>query len=158
MVKTEGLKDLYERDFYRWVYENLELIKRGEYSLVDWENLMEEVEYMAKKYEEELKRRLGVYMEHRYKLENLRAFAGGERAGAGWKKSLLNQLVEISRILEDNPSLKNKLPELLQPAWKYALKRLKAWLIKNHLEPENYHLPKACPYSYEEVLKDIAKF
>ncbi|MEJ5338712.1 MAG: DUF29 domain-containing protein [Aquificaceae bacterium] len=158
MLKTEEIRELYEKDFYRWVHENLELLRKGEYDLVDWENLLEEVEYMARKYEDELKERLGVYMEHRYKIENFKKLAGNETAGSGWNKSILNQLVEISRILEDNPSLRSKLPGLLQPAWGYALKRLKAWLIRNKFNPEDFNLPEMCPYGYEDIMKDIAKF
>jgi hypothetical protein len=48
-LKTQSLKELYEKDFYLWVMENLKLLKNKEYELVDWENLLEEIEYMARK-------------------------------------------------------------------------------------------------------------
>jgi hypothetical protein len=44
---TQSLKELYEKDFYLWVIENLKLLKNKEYGLVDWENLLEEIEDMA---------------------------------------------------------------------------------------------------------------
>jgi hypothetical protein len=40
--KAKSLKELYEKDFYLWVQENLRLLKNKEYDLVDWENLLEE--------------------------------------------------------------------------------------------------------------------
>lgn len=48
LLFSESPKELYERDFYLWVYENLRLLKEGNYSLVDWQNLLEEIENMAK--------------------------------------------------------------------------------------------------------------
>jgi Domain of unknown function DUF29. len=35
---TQSLKELYEKDFYLWVQENLKLLKNRDYDLVDWEN------------------------------------------------------------------------------------------------------------------------
>ncbi len=48
-LKTQNLKELYEKDFYLWVMENLKLLKNREYNLADWENLLEEIEDMAKR-------------------------------------------------------------------------------------------------------------
>jgi hypothetical protein len=48
-LKIKNLKELYEKDFYLWVMENLKLLKNGEYNLVDWENLLEEIEDMARR-------------------------------------------------------------------------------------------------------------
>jgi len=45
---TQSLKELYEKDFYLWVQETLKLLKNKEYDLVDWENLLEEIEDMGK--------------------------------------------------------------------------------------------------------------
>jgi len=42
--KVQTLKELYERDYYLWVQENLRLLKNREFHLVDWENLLEEIE------------------------------------------------------------------------------------------------------------------
>ena len=45
---TQSLKELYEKDFYLWMQENLRLLKNREYGLVDWENLLEEIEDIGK--------------------------------------------------------------------------------------------------------------
>jgi len=39
---------LYEEDFVLWTEKTAELLKRKEFDLVDWENLIEEVECMGK--------------------------------------------------------------------------------------------------------------
>jgi hypothetical protein len=41
--EAQNLKDLYEKDFYLWVQENLKLLEEKKYDLVDWENLLEEI-------------------------------------------------------------------------------------------------------------------
>ena len=46
---TQSIKELYEKDFYLWVQENLRLLRNKEYDLVDWENLLEEIEDMARR-------------------------------------------------------------------------------------------------------------
>jgi hypothetical protein len=34
-LKTQNLKELYEKDFYLWVIENLKILKNREYDLVE---------------------------------------------------------------------------------------------------------------------------
>ncbi len=46
-VSKEELKELYDKDFPLWVEINLELLKEKAYDLVDWENLLEEIEDMG---------------------------------------------------------------------------------------------------------------
>jgi len=42
-ITPERLRELYEKDFYLWVQENLKLLGEKKYDLVDWENLLEEI-------------------------------------------------------------------------------------------------------------------
>lgn len=46
-ISKEDLKELYDKDFPLWVEINLELLKEKAYDLVDWENLLEEIEDMG---------------------------------------------------------------------------------------------------------------
>jgi Domain of unknown function DUF29. len=66
-LKIKNLKELYEKDFYLWVMENLKLLKNGEYDLVDWENLLEEIEDMARRELKSLISLMAVIMEHLYR-------------------------------------------------------------------------------------------
>jgi hypothetical protein len=36
-ISKDFLKELHEKDYYRWVNENLQLLKEREYNSVDWE-------------------------------------------------------------------------------------------------------------------------
>jgi hypothetical protein len=47
-LKAQSLKELYEKDFYLWLLDNLRPSKNKEYELLDWEHLQEELEGMGK--------------------------------------------------------------------------------------------------------------
>ena len=44
----QDLKQLYNKDFYQWIMENVELLKNKEFDLVDWENVIDELESMGR--------------------------------------------------------------------------------------------------------------
>lgn len=59
---------LYEEDFVLWTEKTAELLKRKEFDLVDWENLIEEVECMGKSERQAITSLLTVLIEHLLKL------------------------------------------------------------------------------------------
>ena len=159
-LKTQNLKELYEKDFYLWVLENLKLLKNREFELVDWENLLEEIEYMARRELRSLINLMAVIMEHLYKWENYRESA---YMGSGWKKSILNARKEILKLFKDAPSLKAKAQEkeTLQRAWEDAVLDLIAWFKGNeelalrHFSrvPTEKDFPQECPYTFEQIME-----
>lgn len=40
--------NLYETDYLQWIESNLEKLRQKNYQQVDWENLLEEIEDMAR--------------------------------------------------------------------------------------------------------------
>jgi DNA repair ATPase RecN len=149
-IKTQSLKELYEKDFYLWVQENLKLLKNREYDLADWENLLEEIEDMGQRYLDSAISFIAVILEHLYKLEN---FRDREDMGHSWKKSINNARNELDVIFERHPSIRKKSAEELPTAWRIAVKRLVRWFK----EDENYDLaknfPQECPYTFEQVME-----
>ena len=93
----EELKKLYDRDFPLWAEVNLELLKEKQYDMVDWENLLEEIQDMGLRHLEACISYLAVILEHLYKWDNLRHLtkAGGEKGGLSWVKSIRNARLEI---------------------------------------------------------------
>jgi len=85
--------------------ENLKLLKNKEYELVDWENLLEEIEDMARRELRSLINLMAVIMEHLYKWENYRESA---YMGSGWKKSILNARKELINLFKDANSIVEK--------------------------------------------------
>jgi hypothetical protein len=161
-LKTKSLKELYEKDFYLWVLENLKLLKNKEFELVDWENLLEEIEYMARKELRSVISLMAVIMEHLYKWENYKESA---YMGSSWKKSILNARKELIDLFDEMPSLKRiaQEKESLNKAWRRAVNSLIVWfdedenkdLAKKYFGrlPTEEDFPKDCPYTFEQVME-----
>ncbi len=161
-LKTKSLKELYEKDFYLWVLENLKLLKNKEFELVDWENLLEEIEDMAKRHFESVISYMAVIMEHLYKWEKFRE---NEHMGSHWKKSITTARTQIADLFDDNPSLRRvaQEKESLNKAWKRAVRRLVLWfdedenkdLAKKYFGrfPTEEDFPKEGPYTFEQVME-----
>jgi hypothetical protein len=161
-LKTQSLKELYEKDFYLWVLENLKLLKNKEYELVDWENLLEEIEDMARRELRSVISLMAVIMEHLYKWENYRESA---YMGSSWKKSILSARKELIDLFDEIPSLKRiaQEKESLNKAWRRAVNSLIVWfdedenkdLAKKYFGrlPTEEDFPKECPYTFEQVME-----
>jgi len=161
-LKAQSLKELYEKDFYLWVMENLRLLKNREYDLVDWENILEEIEDMARRELESAISHMKTIMEHLHKWEHFR-YRG--YVGRSWIKSINNARDELRTIFEKQPSVKAKVKEkeTLQTAWKLAVYRLIDWaqepqnhdLVKKYFGrfPTEKDFPQECPYTSEQVME-----
>ncbi|QWK20625.1 MAG: DUF29 domain-containing protein [Hydrogenobacter thermophilus] len=157
-LSKEELKRLYDEDFPLWAEINLELLKEKAYDLVDWENLLEEIEDMAKSDLKACISYLAVILEHLYKWDNFKDLAGEEHTGRKWIKSINGARREIDAKFKQYPSLRNKLPQELEKAWIEARKELYNWLEDNDYEPDDFYIPEECPYTYEEAMsRDLKK-
>jgi DNA polymerase III delta prime subunit len=136
--------------------ENLKLLKNREYDLADWENLLEEIEYIAERELKSLISLMTVIMEHLYKWEKFReeVYVGGS-----WKNSIINARNEIKKLFINVPSLRQKAEqkESLEKAWQYAIINLVGWfeeaedLAKKYFGrfPTEEDFPQKCPYTFE---------
>lgn len=151
-IDKEELKQLYDRDYPLWVEKNLELLKEGAYKLVDWENLLEEIEDMGRRHLETCISHLAVILEYMYKWDNFRELAGGEKAGKSWIRSIRNGRREIELLFDYYPSLKSKLPLELGKAWKMVVKNLQIWLEDSGYKPEDFNISNISPYTYQDAV------
>ncbi len=157
-TSKKELKELYDKDFPLWAEINLELLKEKAYDLVDWENLLEEIEDMARSDLRGCISQLARILEHLYKWDNFKELAGGKTAGMGWVRSIENARNEILDTFDLSPSLRSKLPLELDTAWRFARRRLNTWLVQNNQRPEDFHIPEECPYTYETAMtRDLRK-
>ncbi len=157
-LSKEELKELYDKDFPLWVEINLQLLKEKAYDLVDWENLLEEIEDMGRSDLKACISYLAVILEHLYKWDNFKNLVGGKDAGINWIKSIRNARKEILKVFDMSPSLRSKLPLELTTAWKHARRELEYWLEDNDYDPEKFNIPEKCPYTYEEAMsRDLKK-
>ncbi|MDJ0511632.1 MAG: DUF29 domain-containing protein [Crocosphaera sp.] len=149
MIKsiTTSTKKLYNQDYQLWLETTLEQLRKGEYSQVDWENLLEEIEGMTRSDKRALKSLLTRLFEHFLKL----AYWETERNynQAGWKGEIQNFRVQIKDLLEDSPSLKPYLREILDKSYKDAVKIT----YKKTQLPSNT-FPDAPMANVEQILDD----
>ncbi|MEE2715867.1 MAG: DUF29 domain-containing protein [SAR324 cluster bacterium] len=107
---------LYDTDFYGWTNQQSALLRSGNLAEADLDNLAEEIEDMGKNLRRELESRLKVLFIHLLKWQ----YQPGYR-GNNWRYSIEEQRTELADHLQDNPSLRAKLPEAVERGYKYAV-------------------------------------
>ncbi len=113
-------QQLYDQDYQLWLETTLEQLRNGQYSQVDWQNLLEEIEGMTRRDKRALKSLLTRLFEHFLML----AYWQSEREynQAGWEGEIENFRIQIRRLLQDSPSLKPYLAQILEECYKDAVK------------------------------------
>jgi hypothetical protein len=76
---------------------------------LDWDNLAEEIEGLARKDRRELGSRLALIVEHLAKLE----FSPSVGPRAGWSETVSRERRKVELILRDSPSLRGLMPDFL---------------------------------------------
>ncbi|MCS7308345.1 MAG: DUF29 domain-containing protein, partial [Aquificaceae bacterium] len=83
---------------------------------------------------------------------------GDDTAGMGWIRSVNTARGRVLALLDIYPSLRSKVPAELESAWKIAKRELESWLINNNYDPQDFHIPEDCPYTYEQAMtRDLRK-
>jgi Domain of unknown function DUF29 len=102
--------NLYKEDYYLWIKTTVKQLQEKNLDLVDWTNLIEEIDSLGKQQQQELENRLIVLIEHLLKL----AYWEEEKAynQRGWQGTIIEQRKQIFRLLKKNPSLKPYLLEI----------------------------------------------
>ena len=144
-VEIEAKKS-YEKDFCRWIRRQSSLLKKQDFSSLDLENLIEEIETLGRSERRSLKSHLIVLLQHLLKIR-----AQPEKRTKSWDQSIANATRQIRLILKDSPSLKREVPEMIKEIYPYA--RQDAIL---ETRKKGSAFPLECPFSIEEILARIA--
>jgi len=135
---------LYETDFYGWTQEQSKLIRSGDTSSLDYENLLEEIEAMGRAERRSLRSRLAVLLMHLLKWQYQ-----PQRRGRSWKATITHQRTAINNLLEDSPGLRNTLVDAVDSAWRDALKEAVA---ETELSRDTF--PRECPWTFDTFMDD----
>ena len=133
---------LYEADFYAWTQAQVFLLRHQRWSQLDLLNLIEEIESLGKQQRQELRNRLSILIGHLLKWQYQ-----PQSRSRSWLATIKVQRLDTIELLEDNPSLKSDLAEILDKAYERAI----ALAIKEtNLSPQTF--PRECHYSLAEIL------
>ena len=133
---------LYERDFYAWANEQAALLRAGRLAEADLENIAEEIESMGRSEKRELNSRLRVLLMHLLKWRHQPTLRS-----KSWSNTIAAQRDDIVDHLADNPSLKDKLPEVLTSAYRKAILDAAA---ETGIDSSTF--PSTCPWTYDQIM------
>ena len=132
-------KLLHDQDFYQWTQEQVSLMKTGAYDQIDWEHVIEEIEEMGIALRRQLASGLKVLFAHMLKWQYQ-----PEKRSKSWEVTIATQKEEIRELLEDAPSLRNHLPDLVPRSYERA-RRLAS--LETGLPLETF--PESCPFHWD---------
>ncbi|MBD1858571.1 MULTISPECIES: DUF29 domain-containing protein [Leptolyngbya] len=135
-------KTLYETDFVQWIETTVEQLRSQNYSCVDWQNLIEEIEDMSRRERKSLKSNLVVILLHLLKWQHQPELRSGS-----WRGSIREHRRRVNDDLKDSPSLIPYFQEVFAEC--YANAREQA-ADETGLPLETF--PVNCPYFPEQVL------
>ncbi len=118
MLTALQQKELYQADYHLWIVETVKQLQNQNLEEVDWENLIEEISDLARRDKKKLKSLLRSLLEHLLKLGYWESEF--ERNQAHWRAEIRNFRKQIKDELEDSPSLKPYLDEIIGECYQDA--------------------------------------
>ena len=158
---------LYDRDFYSWAVEQSEAMRRRDLAAIDWDNVIEEIEALARAERKLLKTLCVRTMEHMLKIEHYRE--ASDKTLKYWMREIGNFRKQMAEIIKENPGLKGHYRTIFAEAWENgrsdaveglaeydqdnAEKAGKTAPKRSKAERERERaLPGECPYLIEEII------
>jgi Domain of unknown function DUF29 len=137
---------LYDTDFYAWTQAQAALLRNGKVQALDLANLAEEIESLGKSDRRALGSHLTGLVMHLLKW----SYQPEKRqTGQSWYTSIANHRREIRYVVDDSPSLRRLLPELLAKEYAHARRIASA---ETGLPLATF--PDVCPWTHEQVVDE----
>lgn len=134
----------YEDDRSAWAEKNAQLLRQGRISEIDTLHIAEELEDMGRSEKHALASHLKVLITHLLKWLYQPTFRG-----VSWQLSIDNSRDEIEQLLEDSPSLRTKLDQIIAARYRAARKRA---AMETGLQLETF--PESCPFDTARLLDE----
>ena len=134
----------HEEDFYGWTVHTAQLLRDRKMSEVDFENIIEEIEALGSSEKHQLINRLSLVISHLLKWQyqpNIR--------GHSWVYTIREQRDQARFHIEDNPSLKSRLDEILTRAYKVGVSK-----AAKDTSLDKNDFPSECPYTFDQIMND----
>jgi len=134
----------YQEDFFEWTREQARLLRSGDFSRLDAENLAEEIESVGQRDRREVADRIEDLLVGLLKW----SAQPGHRCG-NWRSGIKQQRQELERVLDDSPSLRQDLKKELPEIYSNARYR-----VAEQLGFLKSPFPEFCPFTPEQVLSE----
>jgi hypothetical protein len=149
MSKLKAKPSLYDTDPHAWYWEQATLLRGGKAAHADLVHIAEELEDRGRSEAKELRSSLRLILSHLLKWQHQ-----PDKRSDSWRDTIDRERDHAELCLEDNPSLRSKLPELFAKAYQLARKEAareaklplatfpqdSPWSIEQCLNPE--YLPR----------------
>lgn len=134
----------YDTDFHQWIEEQSALLRAGQFGQLDAPNLIEELDSMARRERRELIDRLAALL-----VELLKWDYQPEHRCTSWRWTINEQRRQLTLLLDDSPSLAQRLPAFLPSGYEYASHAA--------LEETGFlksPFPATCAYAIAEIMDE----
>lgn len=143
LARGDVKSTLYDRDFYNWTQITADQLRQWKFDLVDWDNLIEEIEALGRSEKRAIRSQLVILLLHLLKWQYQ-----PEYQCHSWRASISNARIELMDLLEENSSLKGEffvesIPQAYERAREKASEETTIFL-------ENF--PSQCPYLIQQLL------
>ena len=149
------VKTLYDTDTAAWSEQQAAALRAaargGSNQPLDWENLAEEIEDLAKSLRRRLRSQVARIIQRQVKLE----YSPIIDPRSGWRRTIRLARLDIGRILEDSPGLKREISRLIEKETAGAV-QLAILDLEEHGEIDQMELPaiRKTSYTEQQVLGD----
>lgn len=117
MTQAIPKSTLYDQDMVLWCADTVEKLRAGDFTSLDVEHLIEEIEGLAGRDRSEVENRLDVLLAHVLK----RLYVDSADNYRGWEITIREQQKCLRRLLKQSPSLKNYFAEVFDEVWQDAV-------------------------------------
>jgi hypothetical protein len=118
--REPAIQTLYDQDYYLWLMTTINQLRAGQFSAVDLDNLLEELESMGRSQKRAIESLLIKLLQHLLKLKFWDEER--ERNQGHWKGEIRTFRREIKKALKDSPSLKPYILEIFDECYQDARK------------------------------------
>ena len=134
--------NLYDKDYYLWLEETVQLLQEGKFTDLDIFNLIEEIKDMGRSEKNALESNLIVLLMHLFKWK----YQPEEQSGS-WRGSIREHRRRILKAFKNSPSLKRYFEVVFDESYQEARKQ-----AADETELSLNTFPKNCPFKIEEIL------
>lgn len=143
-LPVKNKNKLYEKHFCLWIETTANLLKEGQFSELDIDNLVEEIETMGRSEKNALESNLIIVFLHLLKWQ----YQPNKRSRS-WQSSIFEHRRRLHKAFKNSPSLKLFFADILAECYQYGRKKAS---IETGLSLSVF--PAESPFTMDEILDE----